>query len=214
MDLSNDYFSARSSQVPLMAILRGFDLLRTVELSHRAWDLGMELVEVPIQNERAVEVLAAVVRAGRERGAEAGAGTVTSLERVREARDVGARFTVAPGFDPAVAQASLSEGLPHLPGVGSATDIHNALKLGLTWMKAFPAVQLGTGWIQAMQGPFPEARFVATGGITLENAEDFLGQGAGVVSLGSSFNDERQFEQLPDLISRLRPGTAAPSRAD
>ena len=65
--------------------------------------------------------------------------------------------------------------------------MHRAGQLGLTWLKAFPAAALGTGWISAMRGPFPDVRFVATGGIDSDNAAQFLAAGAGAVSLGSAF---------------------------
>jgi 2-dehydro-3-deoxyphosphogluconate aldolase/(4S)-4-hydroxy-2-oxoglutarate aldolase len=65
-------------------------------------------------------------------------------------------------------------GLPHLPGVATPTEVQRAPAAGFGWLKAFPAAQLGAGWITAMHGPFPEARCVATGGIDLSNAAGFL----------------------------------------
>ncbi len=196
-------FQEAFDALPLMAILRGFDPQRTVEVSRRAWDVGIELVEVPVQSEDAVAALRAAVAAGEERGAVVGAGTVTTLERVEQAVAAGARFTVAPGFDREVAEASLDAGLPHLPGVATATEIQQAQALGLTWLKAFPAADLGSGWITSMAGPFPEARFVATGGMGLHNTLEFLDAGAAAVSLGSALADPDQFERLPELIEDI-----------
>ncbi|MFD5746372.1 bifunctional 4-hydroxy-2-oxoglutarate aldolase/2-dehydro-3-deoxy-phosphogluconate aldolase [Streptomyces sp. NPDC127033] len=189
--------------LPLMAILRGFDIARTVEVSRRAWDVGIRLVEVPVQNETAVAALRAAVEAGAERGAVVGAGTVTTVERVERAVAAGAGFTVAPGFSREVAEASLAAGLPHLPGVATASEIQQAGALGLTWLKAFPASDLGAGWIASMHGPFPEARFVATGGMNLSNTREFLAAGAAAVSLGSALADPDQFAQLPALITSI-----------
>ncbi|MFE4056654.1 bifunctional 4-hydroxy-2-oxoglutarate aldolase/2-dehydro-3-deoxy-phosphogluconate aldolase [Streptomyces sp. NPDC059096] len=200
---SGGLFQDAFDALPLMAILRGFDAARTVEVSGRAWDVGVRLVEVPVQNESAVAALRAAVEAGAERGAVVGAGTVTTVERVARAVEAGAGFTVAPGFSHEVAEASLAAGLPHLPGVATATDIQQAEALGLTWLKAFPAAVLGAGWIAAMHGPFPWARFVATGGMDLTNAREFLGAGAAAVSLGSALADPGQFAQLPALIESI-----------
>ncbi|MBA2810570.1 bifunctional 4-hydroxy-2-oxoglutarate aldolase/2-dehydro-3-deoxy-phosphogluconate aldolase [Streptomyces sp. KM273126] len=200
---SGQLFQDAFDTLPLMAILRGFDVARTVEVSRRAWDVGIRLVEVPIQSRTAEAALRAAVEAGEERGAVVGAGTVTTVERVERAVEAGARFTVAPGFSREVAEASLVAGLPHLPGVATASEIQQAEALGLTWLKAFPAADLGPGWITSMHGPFPEARFVATGGVNLANAVEFLDAGAAAVSLGSALADPDQFARLPELIEAI-----------
>ncbi|MGW8379872.1 bifunctional 4-hydroxy-2-oxoglutarate aldolase/2-dehydro-3-deoxy-phosphogluconate aldolase [Streptomyces sp. ODS28] len=202
------FFREAFAGLPLMAILRGFDVPRTLQVSRRAWDIGIELVEVPVQSREAFEALRAAVTAGAERGAAVGAGTVISVEQVREAAAAGARFTVAPGFDREVARASLDAGLPHLPGVATASEVQQAMGLGLTWLKAFPAAQLGADWLGAMAGPFPRARFVATGGMHLGNAEEFLDAGAGAVSLGSALADDAQFARLPELVETIAQHTA------
>ncbi|MFE3826596.1 bifunctional 4-hydroxy-2-oxoglutarate aldolase/2-dehydro-3-deoxy-phosphogluconate aldolase [Streptomyces sp. NPDC059092] len=200
---SGQLFQDAFDTLPLMAILRGFDAARTVEVSRRAWDVGIRLVEVPIQNETAEAALHAAVVAGTERGAVVGAGTVTTVERVERAVKAGAGFTVAPGFSHEVAEASLAAGLPHLPGVATASEIQQAEALGLTWLKAFPAAGLGPGWIASMHGPFPQARFVATGGMNLTNTREFLAAGAAAVSLGSALADPDQFAQLSELIESI-----------
>ncbi|MFJ5221982.1 bifunctional 4-hydroxy-2-oxoglutarate aldolase/2-dehydro-3-deoxy-phosphogluconate aldolase [Streptomyces sp. NPDC088400] len=200
---SGQLFKDAFDALPLMAILRGFDVVRTVEVSRRAWDVGIRLVEVPVQSETAVAALRAAVEAGEERGAVVGAGTVTTVERVERAVEAGAGFTVAPGFSREVAEASLAAGLPHLPGVATASEIQQAEALGFSWLKAFPAADLGPGWIASMHGPFPQAHFVATGGMNLANTMEFLGAGAAAVSLGSALADPAQFAQLPELIEAI-----------
>ncbi|MFS8199713.1 bifunctional 4-hydroxy-2-oxoglutarate aldolase/2-dehydro-3-deoxy-phosphogluconate aldolase [Streptomyces sp. CWNU-52B] len=197
-----DTFATAFGAAPFMAILRGFDADRTVELCHIAWDSGIRLVEVPVQNAASLRALRAAVEAGEKREAVVGAGTVTTTEGVAQVERAGARFTVSPGLSREVAQASLSAGLPHLPGVATATEVQQALALGLTWLKAFPAAVLGAEWIRAMHGPFPEARFVATGGMHLDNAAEFLDAGAAAVSLGGTLADPAQVERLPGVLAR------------
>ncbi|GHF32726.1 bifunctional 4-hydroxy-2-oxoglutarate aldolase/2-dehydro-3-deoxy-phosphogluconate aldolase [Streptomyces griseoluteus] len=188
------------AKAPVMAILRGMPLDKSVELATRAWDLGIECVEVPVQSRKSAEVLAAVVKAGVERGRPVGAGTVTTAERLAWAVSAGAAFTVAPGLDAGVARASLDAGLPHLPGVATATDVQAARALGLDWLKAFPASVLGPDWFRAMRGPFPEVPFVATGGIDASNAAAYLAAGARVVAVGSALDDPDQLLSLADLL--------------
>lgn len=182
----------------VMAILRGMEPARTVELAQRAWELGIHAVEVPIETPAAEPSLRAAIRAGGDR--PVGAGTVVTSDAVRAAAEAGAAFTVAPGLDPEVARASVEAGLPHLPGVASPSEIQHAVRLGLTWLKAFPASVLGTDWFAAMRGPFPAVRLVATGGVNARNASEYLAAGASVVAVGSALEDEAQLSALAELV--------------
>ncbi|NEB81742.1 bifunctional 4-hydroxy-2-oxoglutarate aldolase/2-dehydro-3-deoxy-phosphogluconate aldolase, partial [Streptomyces sp. SID14478] len=105
------------------------------------------------------------------------------------------------GLDAAVASASVAAGLPHLPGVATATDVQAARALGLTWLKAFPASVLGADWFRAMRGPFPEVPFVATGGMDAGNAAAYLSAGARVVAVGSALEDPAQLASLAELLA-------------
>ncbi|BCL18045.1 bifunctional 4-hydroxy-2-oxoglutarate aldolase/2-dehydro-3-deoxy-phosphogluconate aldolase [Micromonospora sagamiensis] len=183
----------------VMVILRDLPADETVRLAGRAWDLGIEVVEVPVRTPDALPALRAAVQAGEERDRRVGAGTVYSVEQVRAAADAGAAFTVAPGFDPAVVDAAAGCGLPHLPGVATPTEAQRARDHGLRWLKAFPAVSLGPQWFRAVAGPLPELRFVATGGIDAGNAGDFLAAGVRVVAVGSALADPAQIDRLAEL---------------
>ncbi|MEB3366898.1 bifunctional 4-hydroxy-2-oxoglutarate aldolase/2-dehydro-3-deoxy-phosphogluconate aldolase [Saccharopolyspora mangrovi] len=185
---------------PVMAILRGMDPQRTVELAERAWDLGIDAVEVPIETPEAEPSLAAAVRAGTERGRPVGAGTISTSDQLRTARELGAAFTIAPGLDADVVQLSAELDLPHVPGVATPSEIQQALRLGLSWVKAFPAAELGSSWFRAMRGPFPALRVVATGGMNARNAPEFLQAGADVVAVGSALEDDAQLPALAQLI--------------
>ncbi|KAM9861780.1 KHG/KDPG aldolase [Leucobacter sp. BZR 635] len=186
-ELSNTYFDEAFASNRAMGILRGYDAEQTLALATRAWDAGISLIEVPLQNEESELAMRACIAEAANRGVQAGAGTIISTELVERAAAAGAAFTVAPGLDLAVAARSIELGMPHLAGVGSATEVQQASLAGLRWLKAFPARELGASWITAMRGPFPDVRFVATGGIDGDNAETFLDAGAGAVSLGGVF---------------------------
>ncbi|MGC5379158.1 bifunctional 4-hydroxy-2-oxoglutarate aldolase/2-dehydro-3-deoxy-phosphogluconate aldolase [Micromonospora sp. DT68] len=183
----------------VMAILRGLPVAETVRLAERAWDLGIDVVEVPVATPDAVPALCAAVEAGRERGRIVGAGTVLDESQVVAAADAGAAFTVAPGLDLAIADAAAARGLPHLPGVATPTEAQQALRHGLTWLKAFPAISLGPAWFKAMAGPLPQLRFVATGGLDAGNAAQFLNAGVRVAAVGSALTDETQLDHLAKL---------------
>ncbi|ROS42398.1 bifunctional 4-hydroxy-2-oxoglutarate aldolase/2-dehydro-3-deoxy-phosphogluconate aldolase [Amycolatopsis thermoflava] len=192
-----DFFAAHLGRTPVLGIFRGLDPQQTVEMCVRAWDFGVELVEIPVQTPDAMPSLRAAVAAAAERGKSVGAGTVTTVDQLVAVREIGAEFTVAPGLHPDVVRESHRLGLPHLPGVATATEIASALALGNTWLKAFPARQLGAGWIAAQLAPFPSVRFVATGGIDAGNAADFLAAGCRGVAVGSALAD-------PDALAALK----------
>jgi 2-dehydro-3-deoxyphosphogluconate aldolase / (4S)-4-hydroxy-2-oxoglutarate aldolase len=208
MESVNSWFDTAFGGAPVMAILRGFTPQRTVELAQTAWAVGIDCVEVPIQTEEAIEALRATVAAGVSIGKSVGAGTVVSPELVEVAAAAGAAFTVAPGFDPRVADASHDAGLAHLPGVATGTDVQLAQAHGLSWVKAFPASVLGVDWFTAMRGPFPRLKFVATGGIDAANAADFLDAGASVVAVGSALTDDSAVQALAALLARRSTATS------
>jgi 2-dehydro-3-deoxyphosphogluconate aldolase/(4S)-4-hydroxy-2-oxoglutarate aldolase len=193
-----DFFEQQLATTRTMVILRGHGPTRTLELCRQAWLMGAALVEIPVQGDDDLLALRDAVALGREHDRLVGAGTVRSAEVVAQVAEVGAAFTVAPGLDEEVLAASHAAGLPHLPGVATASEVHRALRLGLVWQKAFPAAALGTEWIAAMRGPFPQVRLVATGGVGPANARAFLDAGAAAVSLGSSF-DSADAELIREL---------------
>lgn len=184
----------------VMAILRGLPPDETVAVAGRLWDAGVTVLEIPIGRPSQIASLRAAVDAARERGLRVGAGTVITPEQVRSAADAGAEYTVAPGFDPGVLAASLAAGMPHLPGVGTATEVQRAWLAGCRWLKAFPAKALGPAWISGLLGPFPDARFVATGGLTVADAPAFFSAGARVVALGAALADPAQRDQIAMIL--------------
>lgn len=197
-----DWFEEAFAGAPLMAILRGMGVERSVALATTAWDLGIDAVEVPLQTAEDDDALREVVRLGEERGKVVGAGTILTVEQLDAAAAAGARYIVSPGLDPAVVRAAQKRGLPILPGVATPSEVQAALGLGLTWLKAFPATWLGTGWFAHIRGPFPQVRFVATGGLNAANVGDYLEAGVRVAAVGSALEDPAQLELMAQLLAR------------
>jgi 2-dehydro-3-deoxyphosphogluconate aldolase/(4S)-4-hydroxy-2-oxoglutarate aldolase len=144
---------------------------------------GAGAIEVTFRTAAAPEV----IRALADGDLVVGAGTIRTPEQVDEAVAAGARFVVAPALDPAVVERCRHAGVPVIPGVATATELATALALGLTVVKLFPAEPLGgVQLIKALSGPFPEARFVPTGGLGQHNAADYL-RLPQVVAIGGSW---------------------------
>lgn len=104
-----------------------------------------------------------------------GAGTVLSAGQVDQAVDAGARFIVSPGFSADVVRRAQQHGLPVFPGAVTPTEIMAALDLGLTTLKFFPANVYGVPEaLKALGAPFPQVRFIPTGGVSVANLADYL----------------------------------------
>lgn len=104
-----------------------------------------------------------------------GVGTITRPQDFTHAIDAGARFWVSPGLTPALIQAAHETGLPLLPGVMTPSDVIATRLAGFSQLKLFPAQQAGgIGMLKALGGPFPDVMFCPTGGVSAENAPDFL----------------------------------------
>ncbi|MCP2638212.1 bifunctional 4-hydroxy-2-oxoglutarate aldolase/2-dehydro-3-deoxy-phosphogluconate aldolase [Microbacterium sp. HD4P20] len=202
-----DWFETAFAGAPLMAILRGMGVERTLALAETAWDLGIDSVEVPLQTEEDERALRELVERGAARGKSVGAGTIISPEQVAVAGDAGAAYLVSPGIDAAVVRAAQDAGIPILPGVATPSEVQLAVSLGLTWLKAFPATWLGSGWFKHIRGPFPQVKFVATGGLDASNVEEFLDAGVRVAAVGSALEDSSQLERLAALLKERAAAT-------
>ena len=200
----SDWFEEAFAGAPLMAILRGMGVERSARLATTAWDLGLDSVEVPLQTHEDERALRELVRLADERGKVVGAGTIITTEQVDRAGDAGAAYLVSPGIDPAVVRAAQERGIPILPGVATPSEVQLGVSLGLTWLKAFPADWLGVDWFRHIRGPFPQVRFVATGGLDAGNVASFLDAGVRVAAVGSALEDPAQLDALAAVLRRAR----------
>lgn len=203
----NDEFEQLFADAPLMAILRGMGVDRSVRLATTAWDLGIDAVEVPLQTPDDEQALRAVARLAAGRGKVVGAGTIITAGQIPLAQRAGARYLVSPGFDAGLVREARQRGVPILPGVATPSEVQAATSLGLSWLKAFPAHWLGPEWFSHIRGPFPGLRFVATGGMNARNAAQFLDAGARVVAVGSALEDLTQLSQLAELLKQRKEAT-------
>ena len=104
-----------------------------------------------------------------------GAGTVLSCEQADAAFAAGAKFCVAPGLNPKVVKHCLEKGIPFAPGLSSASEIEQAMELGLDFVKFFPAEQAGgLAYIKSVCAPYSSMRFMPTGGVNADNLNSYL----------------------------------------
>lgn len=177
--------SERLKQLRVVGIARLRDADVVVDAATAAATHGLRALEVPFTVPDAARAIATL----RERlGADAvvGAGTVRTAAQLEDAVRAGAEFLVAPGLNPSLVRAAEAAGALYVPGVYTASEVDLALGLGLRLLKLFPAVPAGPAYLAALRQPFPEARFLPTGGVGPENAAAFLRAGAAALGVGSS----------------------------
>lgn len=118
-----------------------------------------------------------------------GAGTVLDVATARAAVDAGARFVVSPILSDALIDEATRHDLPIIPGCFSPTEIVRAVDAGASLVKIFPATSLGPGYIRDLRGPFPALNLIPTGGVTPDNAGDWIRAGAAAVGVGTALLD-------------------------
>lgn len=146
---------------------------------------GLPCAEITFRTECAEEA----IRLGKKEFPEMciGAGTVINAEQCKMALKAGAEFIVSPGLSEEVAIICKENEVPYFPGCVTPTEIMNALSMGLTEIKFFPAgVYGGLKAIKALSGPFPQVKFIPTGGVDMNNIDEFLAFDK-IKAIGGSF---------------------------
>ncbi|MCL1469936.1 bifunctional 4-hydroxy-2-oxoglutarate aldolase/2-dehydro-3-deoxy-phosphogluconate aldolase [Argonema antarcticum] len=143
---------------------------------------GMGLIEITWNSDRAPELIA-LLRSELP-GCTIGTGTLLNLEQMQQAIASGAQFLFTPHVDPSLIRAAVDAGVPIIPGALSPTEIVTAHQAGASCVKVFPIQAVGgSSYIRSLQGPLGDIPLIPTGGVTLENAREFLLAGAIAVGL-------------------------------
>ncbi|AEV29755.1 Entner-Doudoroff aldolase [Sphaerochaeta pleomorpha str. Grapes] len=146
---------------------------------------GLPCAEVTFRTEAAEESIKRISKAYPEM--LVGAGTVINIDFAKKAVAAGAKFIVSPGFNPSVVDWCIANNVPVVPGVCTPSDIEQGLARGLTTLKFFPAeVSGGVDMLKNLAGPFPQLKFMPTGGISLANLASYAKQ-SNVLAVGGSW---------------------------
>lgn len=176
---------------------------------------GLPIAEVTLRTDAALESLRVIAR--EVAGVLVGAGTVINREQAEAACEAGAQFLVSPGMVEEVVEWAQENHIPVLAGAVTPSEMIRGLNLGLNILKFFPAETLGgLKAIKAMSDPFPQLRFIPTGGVKLENVADYL-QMEKIHAVGGSWMAKRQMiadgkfdeiarmaKEASDVVKRVR----------
>jgi len=170
---------------PVIPVIVLNDVAHAVPMARALLAGGIRMLEVTLRTPQALACIEAIARDVPE--AVVGAGTVRNRSDAQAASMAGAQFAVSPGYTLAVGQACRDLGLALLPGVATGSEIMMAQEDGFTELKFFPALQAGgAAMLKAWSGPFSDVKFCPTGGVTLQNAAEFLAL-PNVVCVGGSW---------------------------
>jgi 2-dehydro-3-deoxyphosphogluconate aldolase/(4S)-4-hydroxy-2-oxoglutarate aldolase len=177
---------------------------------------GVRALEVTMTVPNAVEMIRELAPTLPE-GFLLGAGTVIDAATARAVIDAGASFVVGPVLRPDVIAACHDRDVPAMPGCFSPTEILTAYECGADIVKVFPATALGPQFLRDIRAPMPQLKLMPTGGVTLDNAGDWIRAGAVAVGVGSALVDTKaigdgRFDVITDNARRVVASVAAARR--
>lgn len=165
---------------------------------------GLPIAEITFRTDAAAEAIRRM-RAGALE-VTVGAGTLTDVEQAKRALDAGAEFFVTPGFHKGVVEFALDHQIPVYPGICTPTELMLLLEYGLEVAKFFPAEPYGgLRTIRALGGPFPQMKFMPTGGICAGNVREYLREPK-IIACGGSWMvkdeliREHNYEKITELV--------------
>ena len=191
---------------PVIAIIRMTDIDKIDSLVDALQLGGIDCIEVSMNTPDAIEIIDDLTH--QDSDVVWGAGTVLDPETARRVIEVGARFIVTPTLNLDVIQMAHRYDTVIIPGALTPTEILTAWEHGADMVKIFPASLGGPSYIKSILGPLPYIKCVPTGGVSLENAAEFLKAGASCVAIGSSLINKHliaddNFKQITENAREL-----------
>lgn len=193
-----------------VAVIRVKDASRLAEAAAALRRGGVTAIEVTMTVPGAVEIIREMART-KTPGTLVGAGTVLDAGTATDVIAAGADFVVSPVTDAETVRACREAGVLVAPGAFTPTEIVAAWRAGADIVKVFPATSLGPQFFRDLRGPLPHVRLMPTGGVTVENAREYIAAGAAVVGIGAALVDARAVEagDWEEIEARARRLVAA-----
>jgi len=190
---ANASFSVEKfSKIPVVGIIRGYDMATIRSISKAYMEAGFYALEITMNTQGATEMIGAMQAEFPE--LSIGAGTVCNLTDFNNAIEAGANFIVTPIINEEVIKASVVLNIPIFPGAYTPSEIYKAWSLGATAVKLFPATQLGVSFIKDVLAPLNDIKLLPTGGVSLQNIKSFFDAGVYGVGMGSSLLDKKMIQ--------------------
>ena len=186
---------ARIEELGVVPVVRAPSAAVALRAARAVHAGGIDVLEITMTVPDAVAVLRQLAAELGDR-VILGAGTVLDAETARRCIAAGARFIVAPGFDPETMRAAQDLGAPVMPGALTPTEVIAAWKAGADMVKIFPASAVGgADYLRALKAPLPQVKLLPTGGVDLRTAADYIRAGAAALGLGAALVDLKVLER-------------------
>lgn len=178
----------------LFAVIRGKSAEEATEISGAVYEGGIKNIEVTFTTPQADESIKTLAKNYADTDMVVGAGTVMDAITARIAIIAGAEFIVSPNLVPEIATVCNTYGVPYLPGCGTVTEVASAMALGVDVVKVFPGGILGPAFIKNVHGPIPHVEMMPSGGVSLDNMDKWMDNGAWAVCIGSALTKDLKTE--------------------
>ena len=182
--MNNSFSWELFEKAPIVGILRNFPSRNIEDMAECYAGAGLTNLEVTMNSEAATETISFLKKMMKGR-LNIGAGTVCTLEDLEKALEAGSEFIVTPIINAKVIQKCVDNSIPVFPGAYTPTEVYSAWNLGASMVKIFPATQLGPDYIKQVLAPLNQIKLLPTGGVSLDNMQDFFRAGAKGVGVGS-----------------------------
>lgn len=174
----------------IVAIIRGLNTEQSIQTTKALIKGGIHLIEVTLDSPNALNTISTLSEMYNSNKVLIGAGTVLDSESARTCILSGAEFLISPILDYDFIKMCRRYDKLAIPGVMTPTEIFRAWEMGADIVKVFPAGSLGCKYIKSVKGPLKDVKIMATGGININNALDFINHGADALGVGGSLVDK------------------------
>lgn len=168
----------------VVAVIRAESKEEGIKIVDAVKNGGIKALEITMTVPGAVDIIKELSQVYKDEDVIIGAGTVLDPETARLCILAGAKYIVSPNFNPEVVKLCNRYAIPVMPGIMTVKEAVEAMELGVDILKVFPGSAFGPSIISAFKGPLPQANFMPTGGVSLDNVKDWIKSGAIAVGTG------------------------------
>lgn len=187
--IMNNFSFDLFEQIPFVGIIRGTEKSKIKKILKEFQLAGLTTVEITLNTPDSFEIIRENVHSFGS-SLNIGAGTVCTMTDLTLALKAGAQFIVSPILNPEIVTYCKEHNIPVFPGAFTPTEIYQAWELGATMVKVFPGNVAGAGYLIDIKGPLNQIKLMPTGGIGLNNLNEFLEAGVDAIGFGSAMMDQ------------------------
>lgn len=196
----------RIESTGIVAVVRAENEEKAKHIAYACMDGGIDAIEIAFTVPGAHKVIEALVEEFSD-SLLVGAGTVLDSETARTAILAGARYIVSPAFDLNTAKLCNRYQIPYIPGCMTLNEMITAMEAGADIIKVFPGSVFGPSFVKAIKGPLPQVNLMPTGGVNLNNVEQWIKNGCIAVGVGGALtkgSKEEITETAKQFVAKIK----------